>query len=63
MNITNWFDPNNKDHIEAYYYLLRNGSWPQDFMPEDVQRPVGWDVSLAYKMCDCWVKYMMKKHD
>jgi hypothetical protein len=35
MKITDWFDPNDKSHLEAYEHL-KNGVWPKDFIPNDM---------------------------
>lgn len=31
-NLREVFDTNNKDHIEAFYFLLANGFWPKVFL-------------------------------
>ncbi len=61
MNLLKWFDPTNKEHIGAYYHLGHYGVWPEGFIPEDTEFPHMWQVLLAQKLADNWVKYMMKK--
>ena len=36
MNILDWFDPENIEHLKAYKYLQDTGVWPKGFLPEDV---------------------------
>ena len=37
MNIINWFDTSNLDHLKAYRYLCEKGFWPENFLPEDIE--------------------------
>ena len=33
--LSEWFDPRNSDHVEAYHHLINNGSWPEGFLPDE----------------------------
>jgi hypothetical protein len=61
MKITDWFYPNNKTHLEAYEHLKKNGVWPKDFIPNDLELPPIWQVMLMGKMAECWISYMLDK--
>lgn len=59
MKIEDWFDPHNENHIEAYQYLCQTGTWPEGFIPEDVQCDHNWQILLWHKMADAWVGHMV----
>ena len=56
MNFVEWFDPYNKRHIEAYKYLSKNGIWPKNFIPENVEMDFHWQYNLFVKIAECWVE-------
>lgn len=58
ISIDEWFDPLNKDHIAAYQHLSDTGTWPPEFLPDDIFFPHSWQILLLNKLADAWVKYM-----
>jgi hypothetical protein len=57
INIGDWFNPKNIEHIRAYKHLEDTGFWPEGFIEEGVINFIpGWQYLLASKMADCWVK-------
>lgn len=55
MNIVQWFDPTNKEHLRAWQHLQTQGSWPVEFIPGDVTFPTLWQASIAWKMADLYL--------
>lgn len=56
MNIYDWFNPNDVEHLKAYNYLMNTGFWPKDFIPKDVVFSSCWQSELTSKMAAFWVK-------
>lgn len=56
MNIVEFFDPYNIDHIKAYAEVMETGQWPESFVPEDVTFNPCWSVDLLMKMTEAWVE-------
>lgn len=58
MNIVEFFDPNNQQHLQAYRHLSTKGFWPLEFMemlPKDLEGTVEWHFGVVDKMAKCWV--------
>lgn len=60
MKIEDFFDPKKTDHIQAFYDLRVNGSWPEGFVPEgtDFSNPY-WIVNINEKMANCWINQVL----
>lgn len=58
MNIVDWFDPFNIEHIKAFSHLEQTGFWPEDFLPEDIEVLPYWVLSLNRKMANIWVQFI-----
>lgn len=56
---TDWFDPDNIDHIKSFVTLMETGVWPKGFIPKNVEMDVNWYVRIMIKMGDYWVKQKM----
>ena len=61
MDLVEYFDPYNIDHIKAYKKLQDTGMWPKGFLPENIYIPAGWDYRIKYKIADAWIDYMERK--
>ena len=55
-NFSDWFDPNNMDHMRAYKHLQKTGVWPSDFVPKNVEMNSNWCTLISYKIADAWCK-------
>lgn len=60
MNIVDWFDPKNLDHLTAYVSLQRHGSWPVGFIPNGITFPPAWAVLIASKIADHYLYSILK---
>ena len=60
MNIADWFDVNNIEHLKAYKHLEDTGFWPKNFLPEEMEMPALWGVSLAHKLADAYIDMMLR---
>lgn len=58
MKIIDYFDPTNIEHIEAYVYLEDTGQWPEGFVPDGMEFPNLWQVTLANKLASKWIEHM-----
>ena len=58
MNIVDFFDPNDIEHVKAYKHLMDKGYWPKEFWEQiqNIDKPNGWQVLIASKMADRWVE-------
>ena len=63
MNITDYFESTNIKHVRAYNHLNNTGEWPKDFIPKDIEFNKGWQIILAGKLADAWVKFFINWND
>lgn len=56
-----WFDIDDIEHLKAYQHLTRHGEWPEDFPPEHIQFPTGWDGRLRSRLADAYVDFELGK--
>jgi len=56
MNIVDWFDPSNIEHLKAYKHLQDTGVWPEGFLPEDIEMLPLWSLLLSGKIVDVYLK-------
>ena len=56
MNLLDWFDPDNIEHLKAYKHLMKTGIWPKDFIPEDIKFPTNWHVVLMSIFTDKYIE-------
>lgn len=55
MDIVEWFDINNIEHLKAYRTLMVNGAWPLGFIPNDINFSPIWQLVLAYKLSNAYI--------
>jgi hypothetical protein len=60
MNISEFFNENNNDHLKAFVYFLENGVWPKDFITDDISFNATWHFDIAMKLA---LKYIKIKFD
>jgi hypothetical protein len=56
MDINEFFDVNNKDHLRAYRHVYDTGSWPEGFIPEGTTFRNLWHIELAGRLANEYVK-------
>lgn len=59
MEITEFFDPYNMEHIKAYKHLAVHSSWPEGFITERYEYPVAWQILIAFKMANVWAEQVL----
>ena len=59
-SICEWFDPYNIKHIKAYKHLYDTGSWPEGFIPKNVEMVTSWQMLLWSKLANAWVNHMLQ---
>ena len=53
MDIIEYFDPLNKEHLKAYVHLRLRGFWPEGFIPDDLEPPpIIWAMTIMSKIVD-----------
>jgi len=61
MDILEYFDINNIEHLKAWEHLERQGCWPKGFSPENTEfENMGWHSVLNSRMADAYIKIMLK---
>jgi hypothetical protein len=58
MDLYDYFDVNNIEHLKAYRYLQNNGSWPKDFfanLPFSIEIGPHWNTLIKSKLADAYV--------
>ena len=61
MDILQYFDINNIEHLLAFSRLNKEGKWPDGFIPEDTTfENVGWHMLLESKMAGAYIKLKLK---
>jgi len=58
MTITEWFNPSLPEHREAYRHLQQRGTWPANFIPNDLEFPMLWPLLLASKIADFYLNHI-----
>jgi hypothetical protein len=60
FTLTEWFDIRKQEHLEAYVHLCQKGTWPQDFLPENIVMDTSWQMELMGLMSKAWVDFKLK---
>lgn len=60
MNIVDFFDPNNLDHVLAYEHLRKTGIWPDNFIPTGTEFTPQWHVLITAKLADAYVDWKLE---
>jgi hypothetical protein len=58
MDIIEFFDPYNKDHIKAYREMEQT-AWPKGFLPKDIYISEGWDIRIKNKIVNAWINHIL----
>ena len=61
MNLLDWFDPDNIEHLKAYAELEKTGIWPVGFIPEGIKFPSIWHVTLNSILASKYVELVLNK--
>lgn len=56
MKISEYFDPENIDHLKAWNHLSMKGAWPVGFLPDDIEIEPMWAYVVSFKMAKVYVK-------
>jgi hypothetical protein len=64
QTIVDFFDPYNVEHLKAYRHLEKTGSWPKDFIPDELMDGINiaWQVELLGKMSKAWLEQAEAGH-
>ena len=55
MNIVDWFDVNNFEHILAYNYLIKTGHWPKGFLPDNIKFIPNWNILIMSNLANAYI--------
>lgn len=64
MTITDFFDVESLEHIEAYNYLRKNKVWPEEFYDKikNLEFPSGFMLGIACKLAQKYIDDFLEKH-
>lgn len=60
MNIIEFFDEDDINHLKAYKHLLDTGMWPKGFVPEGTEFPPVWQILIANTLANAWLDHVLK---
>lgn len=55
VSFIEWFDVNNKTHLDAYRHLIETGCWPKGFIREAHKPQPGWQYALMAKLSSAYL--------
>ena len=58
MDILDYFDVKNVEHLKAYVTLQRTGTWPEGFIPKGTTFSTQWSLRLLSKLAFEYTKIM-----
>lgn len=58
-----FFNPFKLEHIKAYSSLCANGSWPENFIPDDMVVSALSTTEAAFLMAEAWMKAALLNED
>jgi hypothetical protein len=61
IDIVEWFDVNNIEHLKAYYNLQHGGFWDKGFVPEYVTFSNAWQIGLAAKLANAYINLILMR--
>jgi hypothetical protein len=61
INVVNWFNPDDIEHLKAFRELNQTGMWPRGFIPEDVEVSGLWQVHIACILADRFIELQLQK--
>jgi len=62
MNLMEYFDPNNIDHLKAADHLIKKGSWPEWFIttPDgELELNHTDSITLFFVLGACWIQHKL----
>jgi hypothetical protein len=57
MTITEYFDPTNKEHLQAFRTLQETGTWPNNFPPQDCTFSSIWQIEIYSKIANIYILF------
>ena len=63
MKFLDFFDPLDINHLRAYQHLQKKGTWPEDFIRNDIEFDSYWQMAIQSKMADLWVGTNIFMHE
>ena len=54
LYLHDYFEPSNPSHLDAWRKLNENGSWPEGFIPENVQVAFGSKSKITFKIANSY---------
>ena len=62
MKVTDFFDPYDIAHIKAYKNLQETGFWPAFFLPENIEIPDNWQITIMAVFTEAWISKALNGH-
>ena len=56
---SDWFDPNNMQHLKAFKHLCDTGVWPEGFIPNTVELGNLWHFVAVSTLAKAWLEHKL----
>ena len=56
MDICDFFDIHDRDHLVAWLSLSKTGLWPKGFIPEGITFQTQWQAIIVWRLAGEYVK-------
>ncbi|MHA2019845.1 MAG: hypothetical protein ACTSXY_16400 [Promethearchaeota archaeon] len=66
MEITEFLNPYDLEHVKAYSEMLNTGYWPTGFYHKylvDMEFPWDWQIAINYKMAKLWLEVVLSTEE
>jgi hypothetical protein len=63
INIVDWFEPYNLEHLRQYRRFEKFGNWGFEFIPEYVEFTTGWQIGLVAKLANAHLDRALGKEE
>jgi hypothetical protein len=63
VNVVEWFDPYDIEHIRAYRQMQEGGHWPKGLLPKNIEFPrsYSWFSAVEAKMAQAWIDLILEQ--
>jgi hypothetical protein len=60
MKFSEWFDPYNREHLDAYRHCEKTGFWPENFIPDNIEGQAHYfAIEAMHILGKAWLRYTL----
>ena len=63
QKFSDWFDPQNIEHLKAYKHLQENAVWPVGFKPDVIEMDRMWQYAIVTKIAEYYIEWRLLMDD